>query len=602
MLAHGARPRQLQWYHAGPMLFGDWGTSRLYVLGLALFYAGHSSFWFMLAMCGLLVGVGWAYSVICRLYPDGGGVYSSARQRSQTLAVIGALLLCADYVVTASLSALDAFHYLHLPQPHLWAAGSIALVGAANYFGPTKAGMGALVVALLTIAFSLLIAILALPSLSHAHITAPTGGPVEWWRQFTSLILAISGVEAVANMTGIMTQPVERTARRAIWPVLIEIVVLNLLLTLAMSAIPLEVLGDGNPSNAFSAHRDTMLRMLAEYYVGPTFAAVAALVFALLLLSAVNTAVTDLVSIQFMMARDRELPGIFGGLNRYGMPVVPLILGALVPVITVVAVPDVGHLADLYAIGVVGAVAVNLGSCATNYRIDLRSYERLGMQLLAVLMVVIWFTIAWEKPFALLFAMTIMGLGLAGRWSAHNLDRIRDWMLAPVPGPFVATTPVESWSPLAPALEPPLKSAATPSQPARTRILVATRGNDKLLKFALDEASHRHAELLVLFVRHVAVPTIGPTSRATPDSDPEARVLFAEVKNEGERRGIPVYCLYTVAYDLVEAILETAATQAVDVVMLGVTQRGALWRTMKGDVIQGVAQYLPEGINLVIHG
>src|SRR6185436_13822199 len=151
MLVQGTRPRQLHWYHAGPMLFGDWGTSRLYVLGLAFFYAGHASFWFMLAMSALLVAVAWAYQVICRLYPDGGGVYSSARHRSQTLAVIGALLLCADYVVTAALSALDAFHYVHLPNAHLWAAGSIALIGALNYFGPTKAGTLALVVALLTI-------------------------------------------------------------------------------------------------------------------------------------------------------------------------------------------------------------------------------------------------------------------------------------------------------------------------------------------------------------------------------------------------------------------------------------------------------------------
>ena len=98
------------------MLFGDWGTSRLYVLGLAFYYAGHASFWFMLAMSVLLVAVGWAYQVICRLYPDGGGVYSSCRDRSQTLAVIGALLLCADYIVTAALSALDAFHYVHLPH------------------------------------------------------------------------------------------------------------------------------------------------------------------------------------------------------------------------------------------------------------------------------------------------------------------------------------------------------------------------------------------------------------------------------------------------------------------------------------------------------
>jgi hypothetical protein len=117
MLVHGQRPRELHWYHAGPMLFGDWGTSRLYVLGLCFFYTRHASLWFMLAMSALLVGVGWAYSVICRLYPDGGGVYTSARHRHPMLGMIGGLLLCADYVVTAAISALDAFHYVVCPTP-----------------------------------------------------------------------------------------------------------------------------------------------------------------------------------------------------------------------------------------------------------------------------------------------------------------------------------------------------------------------------------------------------------------------------------------------------------------------------------------------------
>ena len=43
MLSFGKRPRELAWYHAGPMLFGDWGTSRLYVLGIAFAASGSGS-------------------------------------------------------------------------------------------------------------------------------------------------------------------------------------------------------------------------------------------------------------------------------------------------------------------------------------------------------------------------------------------------------------------------------------------------------------------------------------------------------------------------------------------------------------------------------
>src|SRR5205807_4285089 len=112
------RPRNVTWLQAAGLLFGDWGTSRLYVLGLALFFAGRTSFYLILAMSGLILAVGWAYTQICRIYPDGGGVYTAAKHKSRTLAVIGALLLFADYTVTASLSALDAFHYFGLPLKH----------------------------------------------------------------------------------------------------------------------------------------------------------------------------------------------------------------------------------------------------------------------------------------------------------------------------------------------------------------------------------------------------------------------------------------------------------------------------------------------------
>src|SRR3984885_15403517 len=109
------RPRNVGWLQAAGLLFGDWGTSRLYVLGLALFFAGRTSFWLIAMMSFLILGVAWAYSQICRIYPDGGGVYTAAKQTSRTLAVVGALLLFADYTVTASLSVLDAFHYFGLP-------------------------------------------------------------------------------------------------------------------------------------------------------------------------------------------------------------------------------------------------------------------------------------------------------------------------------------------------------------------------------------------------------------------------------------------------------------------------------------------------------
>src|SRR5207247_734170 len=97
---------------AGSILYGDWGTSKAYVIGIAFAVAGYASFWLIASMCVLTALVGINYMVICRHYPDGGGVYASVRHRSEILSIVGAFLLIADYLVTAAISAMSAFQYL----------------------------------------------------------------------------------------------------------------------------------------------------------------------------------------------------------------------------------------------------------------------------------------------------------------------------------------------------------------------------------------------------------------------------------------------------------------------------------------------------------
>src|ERR1700722_9208282 len=225
------RPRNIGWVQAAGFLFGDWGTSRLYVLGLALFFAGRTSFWLIAAMSFLILAVAWAYSQICRIYPDGGGVYTAAKATSRTLAVVGALLLFADYTVTASLSCLDAFHYFGLPihhgaeavaqstdtsatrvadkdyntdpnidagdrldpsrqsppsskerllawdSPGLWAILAIAAIGLFNMLGPQHTGAFALMAAVGMIFITLLIVAFALPHISWHDLPARIGRP-----------------------------------------------------------------------------------------------------------------------------------------------------------------------------------------------------------------------------------------------------------------------------------------------------------------------------------------------------------------------------------------------------------------------------------------
>ena len=677
MLATGERPRELKWYHAGPMLFGDWGTSRLYVLGLAFAFNGRASFWFVAAMCVLMIGVGWSYTTVCRLFPDGGGVYSAARQRSQLFAVVGVLLLCADYVVTASLSCLDAFHYigikevrfLGLPLDAMATAATILAIGGLNVFGPSKSGFVAMLVALATIALTLVIALFCLPHLfsSAVRVASPAGlGWRQSWIGFTEIVLALSGVEAVANMTGIMVPPVERTARRTILPVLIEIVILNLILAAAMNALPDSILLERTPGGEELAHTGDMLKVIARQFVDPYvphFSQAASVVFALLLLSAVNTALGALVSVQFMLSRDKELPKVFSGLNRYGMPQLPLVVAAVVPALIVLLFPRVEALADLYAIGVVGAIAINLGSISTNRKLEIKGHERALMLLLTVVLIAIEITIALVKPHARAFALVVLIVGLAGRLATivsskaiaiSPTARKRYLALAggsvaaglglaflgdshydlfvfelPLMGPRMfqagdlafylsaavagtigfASLKTQSYRQAleAAAHAEPTEAPVRPkmllpgSYPAKFRIMVPTQGNPKLIEFAFQECLTRQAELQILFVRLLAVTPMGPLAVPRLVEDQDAQALFERVRDQARTAGVPVRLLYAVASDIPDAILDMAVTHGADLLLLGTTRRGALWKVMKGDVIQAVAEQLPEQVGLLIH-
>src|SRR5438309_8642026 len=133
------RPRNVDWNRAAALLYGDWGTSKAYVIGLAFVTAaGYSSLPIVLAVCALTAIVGYNYVIICKHFPDGGGVYSAARDQSRFLAVIGALLLAADLIVTAALSGWSALTYFHVAKEWLALATIlvISIVGVVNFFGP----------------------------------------------------------------------------------------------------------------------------------------------------------------------------------------------------------------------------------------------------------------------------------------------------------------------------------------------------------------------------------------------------------------------------------------------------------------------------------
>lgn len=606
MLVSQNRPRNLSWYHTGPLLFGDWGTSRLYVLGLAFFYTAHASIYYILAMSVIMAGVAWAYTIVCREFPDGGGVYSSAKQISRVLAVTGATLLLCDYIITASLSTIEAFHYFGVP--HAWAMplsiGAIILLGIINWYGSENAGRFALGIAVVAMGASLVIGLMCIPFVREGLKTVSwsdvaKNSPWQRWTSLVQIMLALSGVEAVSNMTGLMKEPVPRTAKKTIWPVLAEVVIFNAIFALALGGIAtlaakhipdFAMFGDGAVPHDVQDYRDTAIRLLGieagQHWFGPTvgliFGRIAAIVFGLLLLSASNTVIVGMISVIYSLSRDKELPEGFSRLNYAGVPWWGLVVAIAAPVIVLLIVSDVVLLAELYAVGVVGAISINVICCVVNRHLRVTRLERAGLVIVGVVMVATELTIVATKHHAAYFAGGMVGLVLAVRWGLHRF--------AGPAGERALAAPAIGW--LA-----HLKSLTDKPGPG-PRIMIAARGRDNA-EYAVDLASRRKAALFGLFIRRLQVVDVTPDNIPRIDDDAEAQESLGTVALLAGQAGVPFFPIYVTSRDIAGEILDYTVTFGCDTLIMGKSKRAVFSRALGGDVLAQVAAQLPEGISLV---
>jgi K+-sensing histidine kinase KdpD len=127
--------------------------------------------------------------------------------------------------------------------------------------------------------------------------------------------------------------------------------------------------------------------------------------------------------------------------------------------------------------------------------------------------------------------------------------------------------------------------------------LLAVKGtNDRLLKFAIEEAKARNAFLFVLRVKEISVGVL-----------PER----LELLTNGEERHIAEVCNASgVDYQIVSipsnevgyTIAEQAATFGVDRVIVGAPSRNLIENVLKGSTVRSIGSLLPEEIQLIIFG
>jgi nucleotide-binding universal stress UspA family protein len=280
----------------------------------------------------------------------------------------------------------------------------------------------------------------------------------------------------------------------------------------------------------------------------------------------------------------------FRRLNNHGVPIYPLLIAIGLPAVVLLFVANFTALAGLYAIGVVGAITVNVGSCTFNRTVGFTWYDRILFGVTFCILFLVELTLAHTKLDALQFVVAVLGVGLAVR--AYTLKR---------QGLTTLTVPREVAAMVAPDLEARVQSRLHEGQ----RIMVAARGITAVLGFALEEAQLRKAALYVLYVKEIAIFYGGgpfPAGRARWQDDPGANTIMSMMLKLGAERGISVLPIYVVSDDAASTILDLSATMGIDYLIIGASQRSAMTKLMRGSVATNVAQQLPESIRLVIYG
>jgi amino acid transporter len=339
----------------------------------SLLAAGTASFWLVMPISGLIVGIFLvivvSYRQTIRAYPGGGGSYIVAKENLGTGAgLVAAAALLTDYVLTVSVSVaagvaaiLSAFpgsiDSLRVPL----SVAAIATVMTINLRGIRESGRlfaiptyAFLVTTLGVIGIGLVRSVLG--DAPHVSVT-PAIVPVESLgvliliRAFADGCSAITGVEAVSNGVPAFKPPEWRNARTTL--TVMGILVATMFLGLSWLA--------GVTGALPAANGETVISQVgrAVYGTGPIYYLFQLATTGVLILAA-NTSFADFPRLSSILARDGFMPSRFAFRGeRLAFSAGIVVLAGIAIVVLVAFGGRVEALIPLYAIGVFTSITLS---------------------------------------------------------------------------------------------------------------------------------------------------------------------------------------------------------------------------------------------------
>lgn len=619
--AKGARPaaspeqshsiRRIGWLLAWAVVFCDIGTSVYYVPGILHHHVGNLAPYFVLMTTLGFLMLSQKYAEVSWRNTEGGGVVTVARKAfGNWWGCLGGILITIDYFLTSAISSVSGFAYMSsvVPafQPHvaLLACAGIVLLCVLNIIGIRESAMAALGFAALSLVANLVVVGVGIAGLKPQEIDLlrHAAGQFRSLPVHTILIgfagswLAFSGLESISQLSPNLKLPTRRTVRWAMVAVVVTIVVTSPALTaLSIAVIPEEMK---------AVRPDSFISDLAALRAGPWLQISVVAAASSLLLFAANTAMIGGYHVFLALSRDRFFPRILARRNvKFSTPHWAILITTVVPLVTVLATRgNLAILGDMYSFGLLGAFTFTaLGLDVIRWREKTRG----TMFLLGVLTTAVvggsWVINIVEKPLATMYGggLTLVGLAwtmaVRREWIIHAINRI----------PFVAKRAFIVRAQAEREVEEEYEIVTIESAVAMRSLypsstLVAILGpNPKLMGEALRRvAASGEPAVYVISVTEWPGMFSGADTRPTP----EVTRAMNEMGRIAQRKGIFMVPVWAISDDAARTIAGAARALGCNAVMLGVSQRTAIYHMLRGNLLRGLTKHLPEDSRIITIG
>jgi len=592
----------------GPLLawsvvFADIGTSIYYVPGIlhgdGTTGVGRAAAAFVLATGLAVILLALKYVDVSARYPDGGGVVSVASDAFGPMAgCLGGMLICASYFLTAAVSSVSSFIYVNalLPMgPWIAPAACIAMIalGLLNSIGIRESAMLTAVLAAASLLINLTLLVIAVVTLDAADWKLVFGqlsdvGKLGQWRilvGFAGAWLAFSGLESISQLSPALREPREQTALRAM-----IMVVVTLLLTSPLTTALCTALLTPDVRHRY------MFELAARFGGTPLKLAVVTTA-ATLLVGAANTAIIGCYHVFLSLGRLGFLPRGLGERNaRFGTPHRAIAVSVLIPVAVALATwGDVDLLGHMYTFGLLGAFTfTSVGLDRIRWQEGHRGFGFWFGTIISVLVAVAWGVTIISNHQATLFGG---GVTLAGFLFAYSIRK--GWIGGTKTGVVSAEQAEAAATQTEHAVDiVTVEEAIDMRAMYASNTLVAVRApNLRLFQEALARARGRGDNAVyVIYVDEIPGLFFPPKGKPSRDA---LEVLTSAVDyfKQASFTAVPIWRM---AHDAGASIAGAAKRLGVDAVMVGTSQRNAVWHLLRGNVLKSLVRDLPHAVRVWI--